>query len=105
MSIVVSLFSGCGGLDKGLIDAVPAVEIVAYELNTTACELYPQVTGRADIHQEDLSRFDSSMLPDCVGMVGGPPCQDFSLAGRGAGADGTQNLAIRILALTHKRTL
>lgn len=104
MNTVVSLFSGCGGLDKGLLDAVPAAEIVAHELDELACEVYPQVTGRSEIYQTDLSRSNSSMLPDCVGIVGGPPCQDFSEAGRKAGSDGSRNLwPVAIDAVKTKR--
>lgn len=87
----VSLFAGGGGLDLGFIRAGGRV-VKAYELDRVACEAYPRITGHSLIDELDLSRHDINKLPDAEGFMGGPPCQDFSEAGRKAGAAGLRNL-------------
>lgn len=100
---VVSLFAGCGGLDLGAIRAGQTIT-TAYELDQAACDVYPEVTGHPVVEQCDLTRFDLAMLPDAEGIIGGPPCQDFSVAGRKAGADGARNLwPVAIRAVEVKR--
>ncbi|MET3953103.1 DNA cytosine methyltransferase [Arthrobacter sp. UYEF36] len=89
----LSLFSGAGGLDIGFHQA--GFEVVA------AVEIEPQYAltldrnGRADayfghdvrVHCEDIREFDPSPYVgigiECV--IGGPPCQTFSAAGRRSG--------------------
>ena len=91
--LTLSLFSGAGGLDIGFHKAgyeiVAAVEIEkAYaetlELNTGSGELFGP---GLKVHCEDIRTFDpspyASMGIECV--IGGPPCQTFSAAGRRSG--------------------
>jgi DNA (cytosine-5)-methyltransferase 1 len=81
---VVDLFAGCGGLSKGLIEAGFDV-VAAFDNWPTAVECY-KANYSHPIFQKDLSDIDSavSMIrryePDMI--VGGPPCQDFSHAGK-----------------------
>ena len=80
----VDLFAGCGGLSKGFelagVDVVAAVEnwqpaIDCYESNFD----HP-------VHKQDLNDVDGSVQlikqysPNLI--IGGPPCQDFSHAGK-----------------------
>lgn len=90
MNEVISLFSGCGGFDLGLLRSGGKV-VKAYELDKQACEAYERVTQN-DIEQQDLAALDMMLLSDCDGIIGGPPCQDFSQAGRNAGSSATRNL-------------
>jgi len=91
--LTLSLFSGAGGLDIGFHKAgyeiVAAVEIEkAYaetlELNTGSGELFGP---GLKVHCEDIRTFDPSPYAsigiECV--IGGPPCQTFSAAGRRSG--------------------
>jgi DNA (cytosine-5)-methyltransferase 1 len=78
---IVDLFAGCGGLSKGFADAGFNTTI-AFEKDAWAAETYAAnhsarvVTG--SIEDQDLQ----SILPSSIdGMVGGPPCQGFSLSG------------------------
>jgi DNA (cytosine-5)-methyltransferase 1 len=78
----VSLYSGAGGLDQGFVDA-GFVSIWANDFDPDAVETYRENIG-AHIHLGDVSEaldFDSlkSLAPDVV--IGGPPCQGFSVAG------------------------
>ncbi len=76
---VVSLFSGGGGLDLGFINQ--GFNIVwAIELNENAYKTYKNNLGNHIIN-EDINNIDITSIPDSDVIIGGPPCQSFSLAG------------------------
>lgn len=89
----LSLFSGAGGLDLGFLQA--GYDIVAcVEIEQNYCETLKANVGsnqhfgsRTNVHQVDVRQFEVSKYRDsgirCV--IGGPPCQTFSAAGRRAG--------------------
>ena len=73
----VSLFSGCGGMDLGFIWA--GYEIIwANDIDRDACETYKLNIG-SHIVEGDISEIDLSSIPDCDVILGGFPCQDFSM--------------------------
>lgn len=75
---VVSLFSGAGGLDLGFVMA--GHEIVwANDLYGDAVETYKHNIGE-HIVCEDISKIDASTIPECDIVIGGFPCQGFSVA-------------------------
>lgn len=75
---VVSLFSGAGGLDLGFLMA--GHEIVwANDLYEDAVETYRRNIGE-HIVCEDISNIDASFIPECDIVIGGFPCQGFSVA-------------------------
>ena len=89
----LSLFSGAGGLDIGFhkagYDILACVEIEdAYcdtlRANTGTGKLFPASLSvrHADIRHFDASEFKGRGI-ECV--IGGPPCQTFSAAGRRSG--------------------
>jgi DNA (cytosine-5)-methyltransferase 1 len=95
---VVDLFSGCGGLSLGFERA--GFEIVAaYDNWKPAIETYAE-NFRHTAHLADLSK--CSGLPGSTVIVGGPPCQGFSSAGRRRVEDGRNNL-VRTFALLVER--
>ena len=76
---VISLFSGAGGMDLGFINA--GFEIVwANDFFKEAVESYKKnVDGR--IVYGDITKIDSSEMPNDIDLViGGFPCQGFSVA-------------------------
>lgn len=84
----ISIFSGCGGLSLGFSAA--GFKISGYvELEQKLRNIYaqnfpttPQMgTDITDICDEDLNDFVHRLGPIDV-IVGGPPCQGFSLAGK-----------------------
>lgn len=76
---VVSLFSGGGGLDLGFKDA--GYDIVwANDINKDAVNSYKKNLGN-EITCADLYELDETQIPRCDVVIGGPPCQSFSLAG------------------------
>lgn len=75
---VVSLFSGAGGLDLGFIWA--GHEIVwANDLYSDAVATYKLNIG-SHIVEKDIREVSSSDIPDCDIVIGGFPCQGFSVA-------------------------
>lgn len=76
---VISLFSGCGGLDLGFSQA--GFEVVyANDIDRDVWETYEKNNG-ISIDRRSLFDIPSSDIPDADGIVGGPPCQSWSLAG------------------------
>lgn len=77
---IISLFSGAGGLDLGLIQA--GNEIVwANDIDKDAVATYLENIGQ-HIVCDDIKNIDINELPDADVVVGGFPCQGFSLANR-----------------------
>ena len=75
---VVSLFSGAGGLDLGF--KMAGHEIVwADDLYVDAVETYRRNLGD-HIVCRDISEIKSEEIPECDIMIGGFPCQGFSVA-------------------------
>jgi len=76
---VVSLFSGCGGLDLGFIQAGYEV-IWANDFFKDAVETYKQNIGEHVVYG-DITKIPSSAIPDNFDiLLGGFPCQGFSIA-------------------------
>lgn len=76
----VELFSGCGGLAKGLENS--GFEHVAFvEFNKWACESLRQNFSPELVHETDVRKFDFKCFGPVDLVAGGPPCQPFSLGG------------------------
>jgi DNA (cytosine-5)-methyltransferase 1 len=75
---VVSLFSGAGGLDLGLIKAGHTI-VWANDFDEDAVKTYKLNVGD-HIVLGDIKTIKNSQIPDCDVVVGGFPCQGFSLA-------------------------
>lgn len=83
---VVELFAGGGLMAAGLKAA--GYEIIwANDFNKQACTAYRHNLGNY-IVQGDITQMDPGDIPDADVIAGGPPCQDYSVAGDGAGEDG-----------------
>jgi DNA (cytosine-5)-methyltransferase 1 len=79
---ILSLFSGCGGLDYGF-EKSDIFEIVkAYDFNKDAVETYNHNFEYNKSECVDIKKIDTMGIVDIDMIIGGPPCQDFSVAGK-----------------------
>ncbi|MDD4493214.1 MAG: DNA cytosine methyltransferase [Eubacteriales bacterium] len=75
----VSLFSGAGGMDMGFERQGFRV-VWANDIDRDSCETHRKWSN-AEIVQGDISKVDLSSIPKSDIILGGFPCQGFSLAG------------------------
>ena len=77
---LVSFFSGAGGLDIGFQRA--SFNIVwANEYDNEIWETYQKNHKGTALDKRSITDIPSKEVPDCVGIIGGPPCQSWSEAG------------------------
>lgn len=91
---VISLFSGCGGMDLGFrggfsvfgkkYESNPYEIVFANDIVERACQTY-EYNFKHTPHCGDIKDLDYSVLPAADVVIGGFPCQDFSLAGKRKG--------------------
>ncbi len=82
---VVSFFSGIGGLDKGFSDAGYDV-VWANDFDKYAVETY-KANYKNEIVLGDINDIDLDDIPECDVIIGGFPCQPFSMMGEQRGFD------------------
>ncbi|MFT8835560.1 MAG: DNA cytosine methyltransferase [Acetobacter sp.] len=103
---VVSLFSGCGGMDLGFkggfiynkkrFKKLPFEIIWANEINKAACNTYRKNIG-SHIVEGDIWE-NINKIPEYADVViGGFPCQDISVNGKGAGIKGKKSSLYRAM--------
>ena len=90
---IISLFSGAGGLDLGLIQAGNEV-IWANDIDASAVETYKHNIGN-HIILGDIKEIDVNSIPVADVVVGGFPCQGFSQANRFRVLDDERNFLYR----------
>jgi DNA (cytosine-5)-methyltransferase 1 len=97
---VVSLFSGCGGMDLGFLGGFsifgseycknPFKIEWANEINPFACLSYSQNIDD-NIHCGDIRDFIDKLPDQTDVLIGGFPCQDISINGKGLGINGQRS--------------
>jgi len=98
---VVSMFSGCGGMDLGFTggfrflgksyEQLPFKIIWANDIKEPAGRTYRRNLGH-EIHVGDIWKFVDTMPESADVIIGGFPCQDISVNGKGAGViNGTRS--------------
>ena len=80
---ILSLFSGCGGLDKGFVDAGYDV-VWANDFDKYAVQTY-QANFGDHIVLGDINKIEITDLPAFDMLIGGFPCQPFSMMGEERG--------------------
>jgi len=97
---VVSLFSGCGGMDLGFRGDFsvfgreyarhPFKIIWSNELNQAACRTYRRNIDE-NIYCGDVWEFMNQLPTGADVLIGGFPCQDLSINGKGLGIKGNRS--------------
>ncbi|WP_447635336.1 DNA cytosine methyltransferase [Flavobacterium microcysteis] len=77
---VVSFFAGAGGLDLGFQQAGFNV-IWANEYDKEIWETYGKNHPHTVLDKRSIVDISSEEVPNCDGIIGGPPCQSWSEAG------------------------
>jgi len=76
---IISLFAGAGGLDLGFKKAGFNI-IWANEFDPSIWETYEK-NHKLILDKRDIREVPTFEIPDCDGIIGGPPCQSWSEAG------------------------
>ncbi len=110
---VVSLFSGCGGMDLGFkggfeflnkkFESLPFDIVWANDLNPFACDTYEH-NLRHHIHVGSIWEHIASLPDSCDLVIGGFPCQDISINGKRAGVAGHRSGLYRAMVDAVRKT-
>jgi len=85
-----SLFSGIGGFEVGIQKAIPYAKCVGFsEINPYAKSIY-QKHFKTHKDYGDVKKINENELPKFDCLVGGFPCQPFSLSGKRKGFNDTR---------------
>lgn len=99
---VCSLFCGCGGLDYGFKKAGYNI-LWANDFDKYAVETYKYNFGN-DVVLGDVNTISLGEIPDHDVLIGGFPCQPFSMMGLGKGFDDTRGtLFYRIVQIIDEK--
>lgn len=101
---IVSLFSGCGGMDLGFLGGfdflgrtykrLPNRIDFANDMSEAACRTYRENLGH-EIQAMDIEEAMSHLPERCDILLGGFPCQDVSLNGKRQAAQGQRTVLYR----------
>lgn len=77
----ISLFAGPGGMDV----AAESLGIAATGIEWCADACKTRRAAHLTTVQGDVREYGPADFPDCDSLMGGPPCQTFTVAGNGSG--------------------
>ena len=81
----IDLFSGCGGLSVGF-EMAGFTSVFACDFWPPACLTFKCNFSSCPLHEGDVKELNEEKLKQYIGktdvIVGGPPCQGFSFAGK-----------------------
>jgi len=110
---IVSMFSGCGGLDLGFVGgfdflgkhyARTGFNIVwANEISPAACKSYRANFGDGSIVEGDVNVCAKAMPEYADIIIGGFPCQDISINGKMLGINGKRSILYAAIVDAVKR--
>jgi len=98
---IISLFSGAGGMDIGF-EMAGFQTVVAVEFDKSCCETLNKNKPYLSIIQGDISKISTEEIlktaklkpTEAALVIGGPPCQSFSLAGKRMGMDDPRGMLV-----------
>lgn len=96
----LEIFSGAGGLACGL-EKAGFEHVGLIEINHDACNSLRKNFDNRLVYEGDIRDYDASMFAGIDLVAGGPPCQPFSLGGKGLAHNDARDMfpqAIRIIS-------
>src|SRR6185503_243512 len=87
---VLDLFAGPGGWDCAASDL--GMNVLGIEKDDAACAT--RMAAALKTFQGDVAALDPMEFAPVEGLIASPPCQDFSVAGKGAGRSGERGRLI-----------
>lgn len=85
---IIDLFAGIGGLRLGFEQTDMVENVFSSEIDPWACKTYEANFGENPMC--DITKVDEKNVPDFDILLGGFPCQAFSIAGKRCGFDDTR---------------
>ncbi|MBO6537458.1 MAG: DNA cytosine methyltransferase [Balneolaceae bacterium] len=99
---VISLFSGCGGMDLAFHQNGFNIKW-ANDIDPKACSTYAKNIGD-HIICDDITKLDYSLIPEADLILGGFPCQDFSMIWKRGGIETDRgNLYLNFVDVVHQK--
>ena len=98
---IISLFSGAGGLDIGF-DQAGFKTSVMVEFDPACCRTLRKNMPNTPVIEGDINQIPTKQILDAAGLkpleaalvIGGPPCQSFSLAGKRMGMNDPRGMLV-----------
>ena len=98
---IISLFSGAGGLDIGF-DQAGFETSVMVEFDPACCRTLRKNMPNTPVIEGDINQVSTKQILDAAGLrpleaalvIGGPPCQSFSLAGKRMGMNDPRGMLV-----------
>ena len=97
----VSLFCGAGGLDMGF-ERAGFHTVWANDFDKDACQTH-RLWSHATVVQGDIGKIKSEEIPDADIILGGFPCQGFSLSGPRKIDDSRNRLYLQYVRILHDK--
>lgn len=97
----LELFSGCGGLAKGL--ELAGFDHCAFvEFNKWACKSLRANFDPRLVHEMDVRNFDFASVGNVDLIAGGPPCQPFSVGGLAKAYEDSRDMFPQAIRAIHE---
>lgn len=99
---LIDLFCGCGGMTRGFTDTNRFQPIFANDFNSDAIDSYKanfDIPGKHSFHGDIIELLDKELhpIPQADVVIGGPPCQGFSLLNKKRHEDPRRRLWVQFM--------